>query len=349
MLMATAFFRTIILYLLLIAGLRLTGKRQIGELEPIELVLTMLLSDLASVPMQDFGIPLLNGVVPILALIALSTLFSCISLRNVRFRSLVCGEPALVIRDGRIRQEVMHHNRLTLDELMEIGQKLTVEGEQFKDYAEKVITLTNASLSEISSLHKYENHLRIGCSDSIYEGHLAPIILEHRRQFPNDALKITIGLSNLLMDQLQNDIFDVIFTYLPMKKSSYHCEVYKQDKMILVTDYYNTMYARGITKQALIAENYLMCNFALQDVGQFIRNLFPRYHQFSLEIDDCSKIIPFLLGSESYTFLPADTARPFLEAGKLRVIPLLDLETPVINSYMICKNSKRELCQSIFM
>ena len=73
------------------------------------------------------------------------------------------------------------------------------------------------------------------------------------------------------------------------------------------------------------------------------------YHQFSLEIDDCSKIIPFLLGSESYTFLPADTARPFLEAGKLRVIPLLDLETPVINSYMICKNSKRELCQSIFM
>lgn len=227
--------------------------------------------------------------------------------------------------------------------------ELTMEGEQFKDYAEKVITLTNASLSEISSLHKYENHLRIGCSDSIYEGHLAPIILEHRRQFPNDALKIMIGLSNLLMEQLQNDIFDVIFTYLPMKKSSYHCEVYKQDKMILVTDYYNTMYARGITKQALIAENYLMCNFALQDVGQFIRNLFPRYHQFSLEIDDCSKIIPFLLGSESYTFLPADTARPFLETGKLRVIPLLDLETPVINSYMICKNNKRELCQSIFM
>ena len=56
-----------------------------------------------------------------------------------------------------------------------------------QDYAEKVITLTNASLSEISSLHKYANHLRIGCSDSIYEGHLAPIILEHQRQFPNDA------------------------------------------------------------------------------------------------------------------------------------------------------------------
>ena len=117
--LATAFFRTIILYLLLVAGLRLSGKRQIGELEPIELVLTLMISDLASVPMQDFGIPLLNGVVPILALIAMSTLFSCVSLRNVRFRSLVCGEPALVIKDGRIRQEVMRHNRLTLDELLE--------------------------------------------------------------------------------------------------------------------------------------------------------------------------------------------------------------------------------------
>ena len=117
--LATAFFRTIILYLLLVVGLRLSGKRQIGELEPIELVLTLSISDLASVPMQDFGIPLLNGVVPILALIAMSTLFSCVSLRNVRFRSLVCGEPALIIKDGRIRQEVMRHNRLTLDELLE--------------------------------------------------------------------------------------------------------------------------------------------------------------------------------------------------------------------------------------
>ena len=116
--MVTAFVRTILLYFIIMLGLRLMGKRQIGELEPTELVLTMLISDLAAVPMQDFGIPLLNGVVPILALIALSTLFSCISLRNVRFRSLVCGEPALVIKDGQIRQEVMHHNRLTLDELM---------------------------------------------------------------------------------------------------------------------------------------------------------------------------------------------------------------------------------------
>ena len=117
--MATAFFRTIILYLLLIVGLRLTGKRQIGELEPTELVLTMLLSDLAAVPMQDFGIPLVNGVIPILTLLALSTLLSYCSLRSVRFRALACGKPTIIIRNGKLMQEAMRRTRLTLDELLE--------------------------------------------------------------------------------------------------------------------------------------------------------------------------------------------------------------------------------------
>lgn len=117
--MATAFFRTIILYLLLIVGLRLTGKRQIGELEPTELVLTMLLSDLAAVPMQDFGIPLINGIIPILTLLALSTLLSYCNLRSVRFRSLSCGDPTIIIRNGKLLQDAMQHTRLTVDELLE--------------------------------------------------------------------------------------------------------------------------------------------------------------------------------------------------------------------------------------
>jgi len=125
--MITALIRTVILYLLLIVGLRLTGKRQIGELEPIELVLAMLLSDLSSVPMQDFAIPLLNGVVPILTLLSLSTLFSYASLRSVRLRRLICGEAALIISEGRVLQDAMRKNRLTLDELMEElrGQGIT--------------------------------------------------------------------------------------------------------------------------------------------------------------------------------------------------------------------------------
>ena len=117
--MMTAFIRTIILYFIIMLGLRLLGKRQIGELEPSELVLTMMLSDLATVPMQDFGIPLTAGIIPILTLLALSMLLSQLSLDHLRFRELACGTPAVLIRQGVLQQEAMRRNRYTLDELLE--------------------------------------------------------------------------------------------------------------------------------------------------------------------------------------------------------------------------------------
>ena len=117
--MTTAFFRTIILYLLLMVGLRLLGKRQIGELEPSELVLTLIISDLAAVPMQDFGIPLVNGVFPIVVLLCLSMILSFINLKSVRFRAVLCGKPAVIIREGQLVQQAMNQARLTIDELYE--------------------------------------------------------------------------------------------------------------------------------------------------------------------------------------------------------------------------------------
>ena len=109
------------------AGLRLMGKRQIGELEPSELVLTLIISDLAAVPMQDFGIPLVYGVLPIVTLLCLSMILSFCNLKSVRFRSLLCGQPAMIIREGRLVQRAMAKNRFTVDELYEQlrGQGIT--------------------------------------------------------------------------------------------------------------------------------------------------------------------------------------------------------------------------------
>ena len=117
--MITAFTRTIILYFLIMLVLRVMGKRQIGQLEPSELVLTMMISDLAAVPMQDFGLPLFAGLIPILTLVALSLLISQLSLHHLRFRALFCGTPAILIQEGRVQQEVMRKNRYTIDELLE--------------------------------------------------------------------------------------------------------------------------------------------------------------------------------------------------------------------------------------
>lgn len=117
--MITAVFRTMILYLVLTVGMRLMGKRQIGELEPSELVVTMTLSDLASVPMQNFGIPLINGLFPITILLSLSMLLSCFNLKSIRFRTLLCGTPVVIVRNGVPVQSAMRQNRLTIDELYE--------------------------------------------------------------------------------------------------------------------------------------------------------------------------------------------------------------------------------------
>lgn len=117
--MFTIFFRTIILYLFIVLGIRLLGKRQVGELEPSELVLSFLIADLASVPMQDLGFPLHTGLIPILTLLAVSSMLSLLTLNSVKFRNLLCGKPSIIIRKGVIDQTEMRRNRLTIDELLE--------------------------------------------------------------------------------------------------------------------------------------------------------------------------------------------------------------------------------------
>ena len=117
--MITAVIRTVILYLLIIVGIRLMGKRQIGQLEPSELVLSLLIADLAAVPMQDFGIPLIMGIIPILTLLCLSTILSVLTVKSIRFRALLCSRPSIVVQDGKVLSREMVKNRFTVDELME--------------------------------------------------------------------------------------------------------------------------------------------------------------------------------------------------------------------------------------
>ena len=142
--MFTGLLRTIILYILIIAGVRLMGKRQVGELEPSELVLSLIIADLASVPMQDYGIPLLTGVVPILTLLAVTMILSVLTMKSVRFRAVVCGRPSMVILNGVVDQTEMAKNRLTVDELLE---ELRIQGYTDLSTVKYAILETNGQLS----------------------------------------------------------------------------------------------------------------------------------------------------------------------------------------------------------
>ena len=144
--MFVVLIRTLVLYLFIVFGIRLLGKRQVGELEPAELTLALIIADLASVPMQDNGIPLLAGLIPIVVLLCVATILSVLSARFIRFRSLLCGRPSLVIQNGVVLEKELRKNRLTVDELME---ELRMQGcPDFRDVKFAVLE-TNGILSVI--------------------------------------------------------------------------------------------------------------------------------------------------------------------------------------------------------
>ena len=124
--MAVPLLRTLILYCAVIAAVRLMGKRQIGELDPSELVVTILVSDLAAVPMQDLGILMVAGLVPIATLIVLEILLSFLALKSRSFRRLINGQPAIIIRGGQLDIKKLRQMRLTTDEVIETLRKQNV-------------------------------------------------------------------------------------------------------------------------------------------------------------------------------------------------------------------------------
>lgn len=115
--MLLSYIRTVILYLVLIAVIRLMGKRQIGQMEPAEFVVTMLVANLAAIPMQDGGIPLLSGVVPILTVLGMELVLAAAAMGSIWVRRALCGKPVILIENGKISQSALRATRVTLDEL----------------------------------------------------------------------------------------------------------------------------------------------------------------------------------------------------------------------------------------
>ena len=111
--------RTLLVYAALIGGLRFTGKRQLGELSTSEFAVTILVSELAFVSLQDPAIPLLGGIVPLVTLLAVEVLLSCLCRRSIRFRRLLCGNPCMVIRDGKFDPDMLRLLRLSPEDVLE--------------------------------------------------------------------------------------------------------------------------------------------------------------------------------------------------------------------------------------
>ncbi len=144
--MIILFLRTLIVYVTLLAVLRLLGKRQLGEMELSEFVVAALIADMAAHPLQDLGIPLINGLVPMLTLFCCEVLIAGVSLKSIRLRKLLFGKPSLLITRGVIDQREMRKNRFTLDELT---QELRSQGAMDLSKIEYAILETNGKLTVI--------------------------------------------------------------------------------------------------------------------------------------------------------------------------------------------------------
>lgn len=117
--MIITFVRSIILYILVLLVMRLMGKREIGQLQPFELAISIMIADLASIPMTDIGIPIFNGIIPILGLLTMHLIISVINLKSMRAREIICGKPSILIYRGKINEKILKKERFTINELEE--------------------------------------------------------------------------------------------------------------------------------------------------------------------------------------------------------------------------------------
>ena len=117
--MLITFFRAIILYIIVLIVMRLMGKREIGQLQPFELAISIMIADLASIPMTEIGIPIFNGIIPILGLLVMHLIISVINLKSLKARGVICGKPSILIYRGKINEKALKKERFTINELQE--------------------------------------------------------------------------------------------------------------------------------------------------------------------------------------------------------------------------------------
>lgn len=144
--MLVSFARTLILYGLVVLVMRLMGKRQIGQLQPFEFVVAIMIADLASVPMQNRDLPLSTGIIPILTLLVVQVSLAFLILRSPKMRRVICGSPSILIENGHLRRQELARLRINTDDLLE---QLRAKNYANLEDVEYAILETNGQLSVI--------------------------------------------------------------------------------------------------------------------------------------------------------------------------------------------------------
>lgn len=154
----TVFIRTVILYICVVAAMRIMGKRQLGELQPSEFVIALMISELASIPISESDVPLLHGIIPILALVLLELVFSVLVIKSELMRRIITGTPVQIIKGGKLLMKRLRGLRICIDDVME---QLRLAGYSSISEIDSAIIETNGQLSIVPK----ESSRPVICSD----------------------------------------------------------------------------------------------------------------------------------------------------------------------------------------
>ena len=220
--MAVVFIRAVILYLIVVVFIRMMGKRQVAEMQPFELVIMIMFAELAATPMEDVGIPLINGIIPIIALLSIQVFVSYLSLKSEVFRDFICGKPSILIHKGRINQSELRRLRVNINDLLEALRN--------KDYfnisdVEYAILETNGQMSVVPKANKRPVIISdLGIEDEVEDEEL-PVTLIVDGKLNSNKLMKTGRDEQWLIDQLKKQnidhIEDVFFAFLSSDKIFY--------------------------------------------------------------------------------------------------------------------------------
>lgn len=213
--------------------------------------------------------------------------------------------------------------------------KLTEAGEIFLRYAERILELQDTSIEEMNAIANHSRKFSIGAINATYEVYVKHLVDECLKDNSITSIKVMLGHSLDLIQNLQDNMLDMVFSAIPLKRVGYACDVYDIDRAALVCKKGYNKYPSGVTKAQLAKLPYLMCDFTMSEAGVFIRSLFPKNHVFRLEVDNSSKLFPYLENGLGYTFLPYKLAEKKLQDGELEEVKLLDFSAPKVITYLI--------------
>ena len=257
-----------------------------------------------------------------------------------KVKNFTLAAEQLLIAQSTVTNRISELEKEVGKRLFHRGSKtvtLTEAGEIFLRYAERILELQDTSIEEMNALSSHSRKFSVGAINATYEVYVKPLVDECLKDNTVTSIKVMLGHSLDLIQQLQDNTLDMVFSAVPLKRQGYNCDVYDVDRVALVCGKNKNEYPNGVTKAQLSKLPYLMCDLTLSEAGVFIRSLFPKNHLFRLDVDNTSKLLPYLENGLGYSFLPYKLIKDKLENGELQEIPLKDFTAPKITTYLIYK------------